>query len=208
MIKGSCKQARLRSVEVTGRLTSRSIVECRCNEVIGKLLPHLGHVAVEEIAESGHGILLSALVRGPRSRCPRCSVWSERVHSRYRRLLADLPVAGRLVELSLTVRRFFCGNAACGSKTFAEQVDGLTRRRGRRSEPLRATLTSIGLALAGRADVRLAAKSRSPPPADSRSAMLWRRHGRANASRCPHDRRCWTRSLPSVKFCRQGDRGV
>jgi transposase len=72
--------------------------------------------------------------------------------------VAALPIAGRLVELSLMVRRFFCGNAACGSKTFAEQVDGLTRRRSRRSEPLRATLTSIGLALAGRAGVRLAAK--------------------------------------------------
>jgi transposase len=73
-------------------------------------------------------------------------------------LLADVPIAGRLVELCLTVRRFFCDNVACESKTFAEQVEGLTRRRTRRSEPLRATLTSIGLALAGRAGVRLATK--------------------------------------------------
>jgi transposase len=91
-------------------------------------------------------------------RCPACSVVSGRVHSRYQRRLADLPVAGRLVELCLTVRRFFCGNAACGIRTFVEQVAGLTRRRARRSEPLRAMLTSIGLALAGRAGVRLAAK--------------------------------------------------
>jgi hypothetical protein len=81
------------------------------------------------------------------------------VHSRYQRRLADLPVAGQVVELCLTVRRFFCGNPACGRRTFVEQVAGLTRRRARRSEPLRSMLTSIGLALAGRAGVRLAAKT-------------------------------------------------
>jgi transposase len=81
-----------------------------------------------------------------------------RVHSRYQRRLADLPVAGRLVELCLTVRRFFCGNPDCGRRTFAEQINGLTRRRARRSEPLRVMLTSIGLAVAGRAGVRLATK--------------------------------------------------
>lgn len=80
------------------------------------------------------------------------------MHSRYQRRLADLPVGGRLVQLFLTVRRFFCGNIACQARTFVEQVAGLTRRRARRSEPLRTMLTSIGLALAGRAGVRLAAK--------------------------------------------------
>jgi hypothetical protein len=85
-------------------------------------------------------------------------VVSGRAHSRYQRRLADLPVAGRLVELRLTVRRFFCLNTACGRRTFVEQIAGLTRRRARSSEPLRTTLTSIGLALAGRAGVRLATK--------------------------------------------------
>ncbi|WP_433788594.1 hypothetical protein [Actinoplanes sp. CA-252034] len=72
------------------------------------------------------------------------------MHSRYQRRLADLPVAGRLVELCLTARRFFCSNTACELRTFVEQVSGPTRRRARRSEPLRAMLTSIGRALAGR----------------------------------------------------------
>jgi hypothetical protein len=46
-------------------------------------------------------------------------------------------------------------------RPFAEQLARLTRRGSRvagRSEPLRAMLTSIGMALAGRAGVRLAAK--------------------------------------------------
>jgi transposase len=70
--------------------------------------------------------------------------------------LTDAPVAGRLVRILLRVRRFFCDNPECGSKTFAEQVDGLTRRWSRVSEGLRRMLTAIGLALAGRAGARLA----------------------------------------------------
>ncbi|WP_306209193.1 transposase family protein [Actinoplanes sp. RD1] len=56
--------------------------------------------------------------------CPACSVSSRRVHSRYQRRLADLPVAGRLVELCLTVRRFFCLNTVCEMRTFVEQSSG------------------------------------------------------------------------------------
>ena len=51
-------------------------------------------------------------------------------------------------------------------RTFAEQIAGLTRRRARRSEPLRAMLTSVGLTLAGRAGVRLAAKVGFGPAVD------------------------------------------
>jgi transposase len=129
-----------------------------CDGVIGRLLPHLDGVEVSEVVETSVGVVLHAAARSAEQNCPACSVASGRVHSRYERRLADLPVAGRLLELCLTVRRFFCLNTACGMRTFAEQVAGLTRRRARRSEPLRAMLTSIGMALAGRAGVRLAAK--------------------------------------------------
>ncbi|MFF0291223.1 hypothetical protein [Streptomyces sp. NPDC005262] len=44
---------------------------------------------------------------------------------------------------------------SCPRKTFAEQVSGLTRRFGRRTEQLRSTLVSVGLALAGRAGARM-----------------------------------------------------
>jgi transposase len=71
--------------------------------------------------------------------------------------LSDAPVAGRPTRIVLWVRRFFCDNATCPVKTFAEQVDGLTRRWSRVSEGLRQMLTAAGLALAGRAGARLAA---------------------------------------------------
>jgi len=80
------------------------------------------------------------------------------VHSRYRRRVADLPVAGRPVVLCLTVRRFFCKQVDCPAGTFVEQVPGLTQRNGRRSISLHGALAAIGLALAGRAGSRLAGR--------------------------------------------------
>ncbi|GGN48215.1 hypothetical protein GCM10010109_85210 [Actinoplanes campanulatus] len=48
-----------------------------------------------------------------------------------------------MVRILLRVRRFFCDNPECRSKTFVEQVDGLTRRWSRMSEELRQMLTAI-----------------------------------------------------------------
>ncbi|WP_199272905.1 hypothetical protein [Streptomyces broussonetiae] len=58
--------------------------------------------------------------------------------------------------LRFRVRRFTCRNAECPRRTFVEQVPGLTRRHGQRTERQRSTLAAIGLALAGRAGARLA----------------------------------------------------
>jgi transposase len=40
------------------------------------------------------------------SSCPGCGIASSRVHSRYQRRVADLPLAGRSVSLIATIRRF------------------------------------------------------------------------------------------------------
>ena len=80
------------------------------------------------------------------------------MHSSYERRLADAPVGGQPVVIRLAVRRFFCGNPDCAAVTFAEQVEGLTSRRARRTPPLARTLAAIALALAGRAGARLAAR--------------------------------------------------
>lgn len=82
--------------------------------------------------------------------CPDCGVCSTRVHSSYLRFPVDMPSAGRRVALQLRVRRFRCGNTICPRRTFVEQISGLTRRYGQRTERLRSTLAALGLALAGR----------------------------------------------------------
>jgi transposase len=121
-----------------------------------RLLPHLGAVIVEA-AELAGSLCLHARVRADHAVCPRCGQASGRVHSTYGRRLADAPAGGQRVVIRLTVRRFFCGNPDCAAVTFAEQVDGLTSRRARRTPPLARMLTAIALALAGRAGARLAA---------------------------------------------------
>ncbi|WP_458247004.1 ISL3 family transposase [Streptomyces sp. MAI_2237] len=87
--------------------------------------------------------------------CPRCGCWSDRIHGSYLRFPRDLPAVGKFVVVSLRVRRFVCVEESCSRRTFAEQVPGLTRRFGRRTERLRSMLLSVGLALAGRAGARM-----------------------------------------------------
>jgi transposase len=54
-------------------------------------------------------------VRSPAAQgdCPDCGSGVHRVHSRYARTLADLPLSGRAVQLKLLVRRFRCDRALC-----------------------------------------------------------------------------------------------
>jgi transposase len=120
-----------------------------------RLLPHLAGVVVEA-AELAGSLCLWARARADQAVCPGCGYPSGRVHSMYQRRLADAPVGGRPVLIRLAVRRFFCGNPDCPAVTFAEQIDGLTSRRARRTPPLARALTGIALALAGRAGARLA----------------------------------------------------
>ena len=65
--------------------------------------------------------------------CTGCGVVSRRVHSSYRRQLADTASGGQEVLIDLQARRFFRSSEACAKATFAEQVPGLTTRYGRRT---------------------------------------------------------------------------
>jgi transposase len=48
--------------------------------------------------------------------CPLCFCLAKRRHSRYTRVVADLPCAGFRVQLRLQMRKFFCENADCSRK--------------------------------------------------------------------------------------------
>ncbi|MFD0585858.1 transposase family protein [Dactylosporangium darangshiense] len=57
---------------------------------------------------------------GPAATYPSCRSPTARVHSRYRRRLADLAIAGRRVMIRPMVRRFFYADASCERRIFAE----------------------------------------------------------------------------------------
>jgi len=69
--------------------------------------------------------------------CPRCGVASGRVHSRYRRLIADVPCLDRPVALRMVVRRFRCGQADCPQEVFCECILGLLGSHARTTERCR-----------------------------------------------------------------------
>jgi transposase len=137
--------------QVTGCLSGQHAVS------LERLLPHLSGTVVEAAELAGGRLCIWARARAEAAVCPRCGQASARVHSVYQRRLADAPVGGHCVVIRLTVRRFFCASRDCPAVTFAEQIDGLTSRRARRTPPLARALAGIALALAGRAAARLAA---------------------------------------------------
>ncbi|MGW9046969.1 ISL3 family transposase [Streptomyces lydicus] len=112
-------------------------------------------VLVESIEVTDTVVRVGARTTAGLAACPGCGRRSRRIHGSYLRFPRDLPTAGKFVVVSLRVRRFVCEEESCERKTFVEQVPGLTRRFGRRTERLRSTLVSVGLALAGRAGARM-----------------------------------------------------
>src|SRR5260370_30472852 len=54
--------------------------------------------------------------------CPRCATFSSGIHSYYRRKPLELPCAGQMVRLELTVKKFFCREKNCPQKIFVERL--------------------------------------------------------------------------------------
>ena len=109
-----------------------------------------GFVVQEVQAEPEH---LTVVVRSDSTEgaCPSCGTVSGRVHSRYKRMVMDLPLGGRRVHLSVVARRFRCGAVLCGRQIFAERFpDDVLVPWARRTGRLDHVVHHLGLALGGR----------------------------------------------------------
>lgn len=112
---------------------------------------------VEAVHDAADAIVVVASGRSEQCRCPQCGTVSRRVHSRYPRMLADLPCAGRRLELHLTVRRFICSAGNCRRKIFAERFgNDVIRPMARRTARLDCLVRHLALALGGRPAARFA----------------------------------------------------
>src|ERR1700679_98746 len=80
-------------------------------------------LAVESAALEGGEAVIVVRAMGRASVCPGCGASSDRVHSLYRRRLADLPIAGHPVRLLVMARRFYCTAVLCGRRIFTERFD-------------------------------------------------------------------------------------
>jgi hypothetical protein len=125
-------------------------------------LPQFAAAVVDSVEHGGDLVTFRVRAKAGDAACPECRRRSSRVHARYQRQLADLPLGGRQVQIIVRVRRFKCANPRCAQSTFSEQVPGLTKRFARRTAPLAEALANVALALAGRPGSRLAARLAMP----------------------------------------------
>jgi len=119
-------------------------------------LPKSLKLAVDQFIVKNETIILEISSHQSAGQCPDCGQVSRRVHSHYRRTVADLPCVGWAMYLSLQVHRFFCDNSACKHKTFTERLPGLVAPSARRTIRLADQQRQLGLDLGGKAGARLA----------------------------------------------------
>ena len=134
--------------------------------------------------DDGH-VLVTALSKTRAAACPGCACWSNRIHDRSVRHLAERPCLNLAVTIELQVHRFKCSNPGCSRRTFVERLDPLARSYQRRTQSHARALQAIGFALGGR---QLLAS-----PTNSDSARAGKQScanctvlRRARASRYPH----------------------
>jgi transposase len=124
----------------------------------GILIPSSVEVELVCLRQQAGAVLVELRAHQSSSSCPSCGRRSFRVHSRYRRTIADLPWEGVPVKIWLGARKFFCDEDRCSRRIFTEQLPETVARFSRRSCRSREALSSIALALGGRAGARLARK--------------------------------------------------
>jgi transposase len=138
---------------------------------------------VESISRGAESITVAARSAASQGTCPSCGQGSRRVHSRYRRTLADLPCSGRALRIGVMVRRFRCTVAACPARIFAERLDlGIAAPYARRTSRLDGLTHHLGLALGGRPGAGLATRLLLPVSRDTLLRTLRRRAGRPEAA--------------------------
>jgi transposase len=139
------------------------------NDLVARLLP--SPLQVETLTLEDHGLTLDVKVTTPTAPCPTCAQSATRIHSDYRRTLADLPWATRPVCLSLQVRRFFCDTPSCPRQTFTERVPTVARPYAHTTTRASQAQCDTGLALGGAAGARQLARQGLP---GSRQTVLRR----------------------------------
>jgi len=116
-----------------------------------RFLPDTTMLSLEacRVDDAVHQVTLHVTSLHARVPCPRCHVQTARVHSRFTRIVADLPWGAYAVRLQLRVRKFFCGNAACPCQIFTERLPAVVAPWARRTMRLVERLRALGVALGG-----------------------------------------------------------
>lgn len=115
------------------------------------LLPDPTCLHLLQLEAEGKMMTVTMKTTAPEAKCPLCESRSAQVHSRYQRVLADLPWMGCAVRLVLHVRRFFCQNPDCQRKIFTERLPSVVAPYARCTLRLQELLTLVGFVAGGEA---------------------------------------------------------
>jgi transposase len=126
-------------------------------DVLTCLLPDATMLSLAACHVDTTAAQITLLVRSTQTRvpCPLCATPARRIHSRYTRTLADLPWAEYRVRLQLRGRKWFCCNRHCRRRIFTERLPTVAAPWARRTLRLAQRLVALGMALGGRAGMRL-----------------------------------------------------
>jgi transposase len=139
---------------------------------VSELVPR-GFV-VETAAKSDGGFVVAIRAATVFSRCPVCGAVCSRIHSHYRRRLADLPAAGVKIALIVRARRFFCDATNCARRIFTERFEAV-EPRARRTSRLNDVVHCLAIALGGRPAASLSRRLNVDVSNDTLLRMVRRR---------------------------------
>jgi transposase len=119
------------------------------------LLPKVPGLRLEDTFIDADTVSLTLASTSLPVACPVCRHATARLHSHYRRSVADLPWSGRRVRLLLSVRKFRCPRIGCPRRIFTERLPSLVEPYARKTARLHEVLKLVGFALSGEAGARL-----------------------------------------------------
>src|SRR6266581_6425566 len=125
---------------------------------VTQLLALSDDLLIDQFTITASALVLEVISTQPACCCPLCGQASDQIHSRYLRVVADVPCGNRPVRLHLEVRKFFCRNANCPRKIFTERLPDLLHPSARLTNRLRTALQAVGAATGGEVGARLAPK--------------------------------------------------
>lgn len=135
-------------------------------------MPQFAAAIVDSVELGGDVVTFRVRAKAGDAACSGCRRRSSRVHARYQRQLADLPLGGRRVRVIAHIRRFKCASPRCPQSTFSEQIPGLTKPFARRTPPLTGALAKVALAMPSCRDVLIRLIRAQPIPGAGQIEVL------------------------------------
>lgn len=105
--------------------------------------------------------------------CPTCAAVSSRIHSRYTRIVQDVPFNEKSVSLLVLTRKWFCDNPRCATRIFTERLEGIQSHR-RRTQRVEEVLRKIAFSTSCLTAEKIAHALHIPVSHDALLSLIYR----------------------------------